>query len=230
MQINPSDPEYDACKCNLSPGHCYICGKPSKSKNGILCGSHKSKQYRHGSPYITKNASPGSLIETIKKAAAWDKDECFTWPHSSVNGRPDPVLFQGRKHSAPRLVLYFATGEMHEDLNALHSCRNTLCIARTHLDWGTQAKNCGEDKFRDGTIAHGTKHGCVKLNEDQVVDIFHDLREQREIARDYGIDHSTVGSIQRKKTWKRLTADLLIPDRTKIIRGNGRHGSVPTQS
>jgi DNA-binding CsgD family transcriptional regulator len=56
----------------------------------------------------------------------------------------------------------------------------------------------------------------VKLTESQAVAIICDTRTQYEIARDYGIDPSTVGRIKRGRNWKHLDAYRNLQDVIKL--------------
>lgn len=76
----------------------------------------------------------------------------------------------------------------------------------SNLQWGTRAENY-QDSVRNGTAAHGERHGRSKMTADSV----RALRADREagmsspqLSKKYGIHKQTVMQIVRRETWKEV--------------------------
>lgn len=131
---------------------------------------------------------------------------CWPWVASTRNGYG---AFGSSSTPAHRLALAFAVGPPdYPNMFALHRCRDRSCCNPKHLEWGTQKKNAGEDRLRDGTLPRGTKHAQCKLSEKDVLDIVHRY-ESGELAKDISADHgvvaSHVGNIVSGRSWGWLT-------------------------
>ena len=75
-----------------------------------------------------------------------------------------------------------------------------------NLCYGTHARNCGEDKRRDGTAQIGSRNGRAKLTEDIVGRMLArqaaDHVSQRVLAAEFGVGKSTVGRVLRGEAWQ----------------------------
>lgn len=97
---------------------------------------------------------------------------------------------------------------MHREsgLVLLHTCDERACVNPHHLRLGTQNENI-RDRDRKGRQASGTDNGRSKLTERKVV-LAHRLVKmgitQGQVAKWYGIHHSTIGDIIRGKLWPHL--------------------------
>jgi hypothetical protein len=87
----------------------------------------------------------------------------------------------------------------------LHRCDTPSCVNPDHLFLGTRRDN-NADKVNKGRDrrAFGIKHHKAKLSEADVLAIRADTRIPRDIAKSYGMAHSTIESIVRRKTWKHI--------------------------
>ena len=71
---------------------------------------------------------------------------------------------------------------------------STACFNPEHLVPGTKQKN-SLDKHRDGTM-------ITKLTKEQVLEIrARTDRSMRELGREYGVNHRTIGDIIHRKIW-----------------------------
>ena len=85
------------------------------------------------------------------------------------------------------------------NMQVLHRCDVPLCVNPDHLFLGTHQDNVN-DKCKKGRTYHpgfGTQHHSSKLTPDQVIAIRNDTRTQKVIAKDYGINRTSVSRILR---------------------------------
>ncbi len=75
----------------------------------------------------------------------------------------------------------------------MHTCDNPVCVNPEHLKAGSQKDNI-QDCVRKGRYV-----GPSKLNAMQVAQIRADIRSQRAIAIDYGVDPSTIANVKNKR-------------------------------
>lgn len=87
----------------------------------------------------------------------------------------------------------------------LHSCDNPPCCNPAHLSLGNKKKNAEEARDRGLLkILKGEDAVNSKLTESQVLAIRFDERAHREIAADYGVGKTIIGSIKNRTKWKHL--------------------------
>ncbi|MFB6448386.1 hypothetical protein [Bradyrhizobium tunisiense] len=88
---------------------------------------------------------------------------------------------------------------------AAHSCGNGQkgCISPNHLRWKT-CQEIADGMRARGTLMRGETHVFAKVTANDVADIRLMKGEflQREIGKIYGIEQSTVSSIQLHKNWR----------------------------
>lgn len=98
------------------------------------------------------------------------------------------------------LVLTSFVGPRPHGMLACHGPGGQLDNRLSNLYWGSQLRNTGPDRLRDGTLGK-------YLTADQVKAIALDRRSYVEIAKDYGVSRCTVSSIKSGKTWRALDAE-----------------------
>lgn len=110
-----------------------------------------------------------------------------------------------RSEWAHRVSYRLFNGSIHNGLCVLHKCDHPLCVNPCHLELGTKAENNHQMAER-GRACKGMAHHSCRLNKSQVREIRMIGRDkpQREIAKLYGISHSSVQKIQRRKTWRHV--------------------------
>ncbi len=103
------------------------------------------------------------------------------------------------------LVLETFVGPRPQGHVACHGENGVDCNYLTNLSWGTQAKNCGPDKVRDGTAQVGEKHGCARFTETDIRRIRGLYRlgiKQTEIAKEYKTKQGHISDICLHKVWQ----------------------------
>lgn len=103
--------------------------------------------------------------------------------------------------------------ELHNDkkipkwMQICHKCDTPACVNPEHLFLWTSLDNARDrnNKWRTNTWDHRwEKCWRAKLTELQVLSIRADDKSNREIAKEYNIDYSSVSDIKRRKTWKHI--------------------------
>ena len=111
-----------------------------------------------------------------------------------------------KRHTVGHVVLLAFVGPPLPGQICCHGEGGRLDDRLSNLTWGSQSKNLGEDKKRDGTLLVGEKHNLAKLNGQDIVAI----RELRgvlgspKVAALYGVDKSNICLIWQRKTWKHV--------------------------
>lgn len=97
--------------------------------------------------------------------------------------------------------------DFDSELIVRHKCSNKACCNPNHLELGTQQDNI-DDKVRDGTMARGIKQGHAKMTEATVLEAraryATGLYSIYGLAKLYGINHTTMTDIIRRKHWTHI--------------------------
>jgi hypothetical protein len=125
-------------------------------------------------------------------------DDCILtdWPLSEGYGRRNNVLHH-------RKVWEAAHDPIPAGLEVRHLCDNPACVNLDHLRVGTHAENM-RDRHDRLTGGRGMRHGKVKLTDDDVLAIRASPEGCRALGRHYGVSHTTISGIRRRKYWRHL--------------------------
>ena len=156
------------------------------------------------------------------KVVADPNSGCWLWIGGTLGngyGRVyGPDGFGGRRSiGVHRLSYEINRGPIPSGLQLLHKCDTPLCINPDHLRPGTWRENM-EDMVRKGrhfrgkrksvlqrkTSPRGSAHWAAKLDEDTVLKVLKDSRQQKVIAAEYGIDRGSVSRIKSGKEWRHV--------------------------
>jgi hypothetical protein len=176
-----------------------------------LCNKHWRRNKKFGSPMAVSSHSGsnrGLPAEERFAKGVVKTDGCWVWKLSRdkngygiFKGMIGQTLFT-RAH---RYSYALHTGDMLIGMQALHTCDNPSCVNPAHLFSGTNADNM-RDKAEKGRarVPVGEKHGKAILTERQVLRILKDPRPYVEIAAQYDVKPSTIGSVKQRKSWKHI--------------------------
>ena len=136
------------------------------------------------------------------KVAMAGPDDCWPWTAAQSRNGYGNFYVDGSWLGAHRVAHYLTYGVEPGEQHVLHACDNKLCCNPHHLWLGTNQENTADKMNKGrGNQARGEQQGSAKLIEEQVLAIRDDPRAHRAIAAEYGIHHSSVCSIKKRKTW-----------------------------
>ena len=102
-----------------------------------------------------------------------------------------------------RLIYTQHHGEIPAGMVVRHKCDNRACINITHLELGTHQDNMN-DMVQRGRSLTGSKHYRSKLVEQDVLDIRNSTLTDKELAKQYNVDRSTIRKIKLRTSWKHI--------------------------
>lgn len=171
-------------------------------------------------PSPTRRSMPLKLDQLTAREIAkfWSRvdkrepEECWPWKrHCSPKGY-GVVWVNSGSYRAHRVSYLLANGRLPDALIILHRCDNPRCVNPAHLKAGTVSDN-SRDASLKGRL-HGPsvsllgERGTNAKLRDADIPLIRALLSQRvgksEIARRYGVSHSTIKLIEKGETWKHI--------------------------
>lgn len=98
-----------------------------------------------------------------------------------------------------------AFGEIPPNMLICHTCDNKYCRNPDHLFLGANADNQADKKNKGRASKGENRHNAV-LTESQVIEIRESPKSQRELARIYEVNPSTIRRVRNFQTWKHVTS------------------------
>lgn len=132
------------------------------------------------------------------------------------------VTIRGKTRLVHKLLLITFVGPVPSGMETRHLDNNPANNDLSNLEYATHAVNMA-DKKTFGTV-RGEKNPAALLTEEQVREIWM-LPHQRayKVAEKYGLDHSTIHLIWKRKHWGYLDLPELPPQPVrKLTEGNVR--------
>lgn len=140
------------------------------------------------------------------------EDGCWTW-----DGPTDDYGYGRFKHNNKNYRSHRISYEIHygplNDLCVLHKCDNPSCVNPSHLWAGDRIEN-NADRHAKGRSARrhpcrrGEKHHRCKITADAARYVFTSNKPSGILAKELGIDGSSIRSIRRRRSWAHETKDL----------------------
>ena len=176
-----------------------------------LCNKHWRRNKKFGSPMAVSchsGSNRGLPAEERFAKGVIKTDGCWVWKLSRDKngyGMFRGMIGQTEFTRAHRYSYALHTGDMLIGMQALHTCDNPSCVNPAHLFSGTNADNM-RDKAEKGRsrVPKGELNGKAILTERQVLRILKDPRPYVEIAAQYDVKPSTIGSVKQRKSWKHI--------------------------
>lgn len=114
------------------------------------------------------------------------------------------VRIEGERHYVHRLVCMAWCGMPTPERSQVgHWDGSKGNNSAVNLRWVTPAENAA-DRARHGTLCRGEQSGTAILREVQVREILTSTASSIDLARKFGVDHSTVSGIRRGKSWAHI--------------------------
>ena len=147
-------------------------------------------------------------MDAIDFARFWSRVEvghikkCWPW-----KGWKNPFGYgsfkvDGESMTAHRAAYQFIHGPPDRPV-IRHKCDNPPCCNPTHLVAGTHIDNVIDRVVRDRS-AIGVRNGRARLSENDVMVIRASRRSNSEMAKAYGVNHSTISAIRLRLSWKHV--------------------------
>ena len=176
-----------------------------------LCNKHWRRNKKFGSPAAVsshRGSNRGVPAEERFWKGVVKTENCWVWKlgkdkdgYGIFKGMIGTTTFK-RAH---RYSYALHTGDLLIGAQVLHSCDNPRCVNPAHLSSGTAADNM-RDKLQKGRqrAPEGEKHRDAILTERQARRILKDPRTYAEIAAEYNVAPSTIGSLKQRVSWRHI--------------------------
>ena len=138
--------------------------------------------------------------DELLQMIAGARDECVLWPYAKSKGY-GRVFIAGEGRRAPVVACELTHGPKPGGRAVAHSCGGRSCVNPNHLRWATAAENSAD------RIAHGRQTRRLSVEQVREIRQLGPSMKQRDIAKRFGIEHSTVGQILRGVTWRHVPQD-----------------------
>lgn len=176
------------------------------------CSKHYSANRKYGDPLAVKQIqNHGKTVEErFFLSVDTSGDGCWEWQAGRDTNGYGRLNIKGKPMLAHRVSWAIHCYAITPDLLVLHKCDNPPCVNPKHLFLGNSAIN-NADKIAKGRdrygISQGSKHGCAKLNEDQVREIRASADKRIHLAARYGVSRRQIADIQNNKVWRHILPD-----------------------
>lgn len=169
--------------------------------------------------YVGKNPRPIQYFV--------NENGCFICTSHTKNRLGYPHIWRNSKQQRMSRYLYtIYYGPILDGNFILHSCDTPSCINPEHLSQGTPKENT-QDMIAKGRKPVGSSLRHSKLTEEDVLAILKDPRTSPHVAKDFGVEKSTIKKIRQGKIWAHVFQPFLKTD-DDIAGGErtGGHGST----
>ena len=136
---------------------------------------------------------------------------CWIWQGCRNTNGYGYLTHRYKNYQAHRFSWIIHRGEIPQGMLVLHKCDVPLCVNPDHLYLGTYANNTA-DMMRKGRNGYGEgkkylpgmQNPIAKLTDADVLWIRLDPRSANAIAKDYGMEHSWISRIKKRKVWTHI--------------------------
>lgn len=149
-------------------------------------------------------------MNPLKIAQFWSKVDvqddlsvCWPWTRGTTKSGYGAFKVDGKSMGAHRVAVRLFGRDVPSGVIVRHKCDNPLCCNPYHLDLGSHNDNV-RDRVERSRSAIGAENGRARLTVSQVQAIRQDNRTHTDIAKDYGVDRSTVSHIKKRIIWRHV--------------------------
>jgi len=192
---------------------CKGCNLPVISLG--MCNKHYQRNRKYGSPFSTMSHSGNMVgLSAPERFNLQFKptEDCWIW--AAATDSDGYGIFKGVYDGVPYQRAHRYSWALHNRRNVpkealvCHKCDNPRCVNPDHLFLGTPG-----DNMRDKIAKH--RHNIPKgelspqaiLTEADALKILADPRPYAQIAADYGVAATTIGSVKAKVSWAHLEVE-----------------------
>jgi hypothetical protein len=139
--------------------------------------------------------------------------DCWEWQGAKKPKGYGNVRINKKYHSSHRVAFELSNSSIPKGFIVCHICDNPPCCNPSHLMLGTIKSNSADMLIKNRqktkySAARGEINGNSKLTEEDVITIrgryASNQANQYQLAEEYGVTQSAIGSIVRKKTWRHV--------------------------
>lgn len=209
---------------------CCIKGCEKEVQAMGMCNQHYRRTKLYGSPMGQRNfASRWVTVEERFWSRVKKTSGCWMWMggrdvdgYGVISGE-----INGERLKRAHRVSYAMHKGMVGDFFVCHSCDTPACVKPSHLFLGTVIDN-NQQKAERGRhrVLRGQDARNAKLTEGQVKVILADPRPFSQIANEYGVATTTVGSIKQRQSWKHLKITPVITPKAGRVLDTPRHAKL----
>ncbi len=154
------------------------------------------------------------------KVKGGSKEECWLWQSAMTHNNYGTFEMRGVSLRAHRVAYALTFGKVPEGMCVRHKCDNSICCNPNHLLLGTVEDNIADQVLRkrhaagdrNGTKTHpervvrGERQKFSKLTNEIVAKIRGCSKSitSRKLAKEFGVDVSTICSCRNGKTWRHV--------------------------
>jgi len=181
-----------------------VCGKRKVIQNShVVHGGTKSCGCkRHSKEWNLHWINTPEKILKIVASIKPTESGCLEWPLTINQNGYGKTTYENKTVETHRLVWRLTNGEIKKGLVVRHKCNNPKCVNTKHLELGTPRDNA-QDAVKAGTYRTAEKHHSSKLDWEKVRFIRKNESNigTSALGRKYGVNHKTIESILKGRTW-----------------------------
>lgn len=153
--------------------------------------------------YRKRNLSDEELWVYMQSKLTRKTDTCWIWLGATHEKGYGQFWFQKKVRPAHVIAFLLSGKVLSPGEYVCHTCDNPSCINPDHLFAGSQYDNMQDMKSKDRSARlAGEKNGRSKLTESQVQEIRIRIDSHSDLAREFGVSHTTIMKIRKRALWK----------------------------
>ena len=135
--------------------------------------------------------------------------DCLLWKGATNANGYGAFYFKKKIVTASRVAFELTNGPIPTGLFVCHKCDTPLCVNPDHLFLGTHEDNMIDRDKKNPmggivTTSKGEGNVKAKLSAHNVFEIRRSILGSRALARQYGVDRTTIQRIRSKKIWSHI--------------------------